>query len=866
MAAPRELAPTDPFPETRHSPLEIASDRPHTPVRESPTLLTGGTPSPRSHGCYPGAQETAPVLSIGQVSSSQSSSPAALTPPTSSPLEAARIEALRIFPAASLSTNPQHLQYSSNTASPQPSFSRDGDYPEVQRLLGYCQEQDDLVFIDGAEGMNNISSGPNGLRKIGSSSINIMDPDNCLSLSPSPGARDSAPDQENGAGAGNMSVSSTTSERQDRHGQIGPFKHFPRFDQTSRPIVSDNWRAKATGDSSMTQSDAAGNMVSNSNRISPVTSDNDRSSSQTPFLQNYPQNLRSPFMCTPTRSPLPAPSNPHIAGFNQNPTHPPTPVSLSTPISMASPNRSQCHAPRSAAGSIPMSMNGYSPASANPTMSPATSTDLLATHMANLGIRNGNLPVTMNNALISNSGQTTTFPVTLPADALAYCFVRPNGTVTRLVPVDMLPFQLQGIRAQEGASERLVVLPVPGGVGADGRSSNTQQLRASTMPTGNGGGDVIQNTSTQPKRMKVYCDKWVHEGVCAFTQQGCKYKHEMPSDRATQHQLGLFLGYPAWWKKRQAELARGQSDPSCPAAATSCQQQQRQQQQQQGLEKGRKVPEQVVKFGQGQSGLKPRVGGGGGGGGGGFGEGRQQQQQQRFAGIGTGLGPELGPGSVVVGADSRVETARGASLLRQHPGNGSLGGGLAASRWGNNAFINTATSFTANENGNSTQLRPSWRPGPPSDTGSDGSQYEQQGYDGAGSGPGYETAAITYRTVVQPEYVLGGVTPNGAAGRFGGGAGNASWPWEQQQYVGRASETGGDRGKERSGYGMSGFVGACAFAFHPTPRSPYGPIAPPLRHPRQNGNDKMLNQTGSGCGDLTQDMANSNPYAVLNAD
>ncbi|KAK8018037.1 hypothetical protein PG991_007227 [Apiospora marii] len=63
------------------------------------------------------------------------------------------------------------------------------------------------------------------------------------------------------------------------------------------------------------------------------------------------------------------------------------------------------------------------------------------------------------------------------------------------------------------------------------------------------------------RRPKIYCDKWVHEGVCAFTQQGCKYKHEMPFDKMTQHQLGLFHGLPAWWKKHQAELAR-QRDPS----------------------------------------------------------------------------------------------------------------------------------------------------------------------------------------------------------------------------------------------------------------------------------------------------------------
>ncbi|KAI1462823.1 hypothetical protein F4805DRAFT_472037 [Annulohypoxylon moriforme] len=66
----------------------------------------------------------------------------------------------------------------------------------------------------------------------------------------------------------------------------------------------------------------------------------------------------------------------------------------------------------------------------------------------------------------------------------------------------------------------------------------------------------------QPQRRpKVYCDKWVHEGVCAFTQQGCKYKHEMPFDKVTQHALGLFHGFPAWWKKHQADLSRQREGP-----------------------------------------------------------------------------------------------------------------------------------------------------------------------------------------------------------------------------------------------------------------------------------------------------------------
>ena len=52
-----------------------------------------------------------------------------------------------------------------------------------------------------------------------------------------------------------------------------------------------------------------------------------------------------------------------------------------------------------------------------------------------------------------------------------------------------------------------------------------------------------------PRREKIYCDKWIHEGVCAFTQVGCKYKHEMPFDRATQLTLGLNHGIPHWYRR-----------------------------------------------------------------------------------------------------------------------------------------------------------------------------------------------------------------------------------------------------------------------------------------------------------------------------
>ncbi len=51
------------------------------------------------------------------------------------------------------------------------------------------------------------------------------------------------------------------------------------------------------------------------------------------------------------------------------------------------------------------------------------------------------------------------------------------------------------------------------------------------------------------RREKEYCDKWIHEGTCAFTQMGCKYKHQMPLDKATQLAVGLNHGLPNWYRR-----------------------------------------------------------------------------------------------------------------------------------------------------------------------------------------------------------------------------------------------------------------------------------------------------------------------------
>ncbi|KAI0134747.1 hypothetical protein BJ170DRAFT_215456 [Xylariales sp. AK1849] len=206
--------------------------------------------------------------------------------------------------------------------------------------------------------------------------------------------------------------------------------------------------------------------------------------------------------------------------------------------------------------------------------------------------------------LISYSNVATFSEVQLDA-SYAYCFDRGNGQYARLIPADMLP-PLHHISGVQQGCQGMIVLPQPRALPSNGRSSNTEPVAfrtppatpttpadniqsridtivASTPPTpshthtpgyhhaaNNSLGSTNSNNSTAggalnaapgrdlgpQRRPKIYCDKWVHEGVCAFTQQGCKYKHEMPFDKVTQHQLGLFHGLPAWWKKHQAELAR----------------------------------------------------------------------------------------------------------------------------------------------------------------------------------------------------------------------------------------------------------------------------------------------------------------------
>ncbi|KAL8358600.1 hypothetical protein RB598_003048 [Gaeumannomyces tritici] len=170
-----------------------------------------------------------------------------------------------------------------------------------------------------------------------------------------------------------------------------------------------------------------------------------------------------------------------------------------------------------------------------------------------------------------------------------YYLDRGHGRCTKLIPADMLP-PLVDVPAIQVASSDMTILPVPPAAGRTGRSvylhpvETAAPLVASTIvkatpaakdhdssaSSSPGSPDNVQSRiddivasqpETKKKKVKVFCDKWVHDGVCAFTQQGCRYKHEMPYDRATQVSLGLFQGFPSWWRRHQAELQQIASPP-----------------------------------------------------------------------------------------------------------------------------------------------------------------------------------------------------------------------------------------------------------------------------------------------------------------
>ena len=62
----------------------------------------------------------------------------------------------------------------------------------------------------------------------------------------------------------------------------------------------------------------------------------------------------------------------------------------------------------------------------------------------------------------------------------------------------------------------------------------------------------FKNPSLPLRPPKEYCSFWLRRGECDYTQQGCKYKHEMPLDQETLERVGL-KAVPRWFLDKPRE-------------------------------------------------------------------------------------------------------------------------------------------------------------------------------------------------------------------------------------------------------------------------------------------------------------------------
>ncbi|OJJ49245.1 hypothetical protein ASPZODRAFT_13969 [Penicilliopsis zonata CBS 506.65] len=165
---------------------------------------------------------------------------------------------------------------------------------------------------------------------------------------------------------------------------------------------------------------------------------------------------------------------------------------------------------------------------------------------------------------------------------------RPNGSLTPLVALDELPSYVsirgvprllsagdtQGMTSLGAVTSRAQFYVVDGVSVDANRGSNSpsddngfsqqrlgyQALVQQSTPlnvaahSGPGGGWLTHGASNgavsrQNPTKKEYCSYWIRHGECDYQQQGCLYKHEMPTDLGMLDKLGL-RDIPRWYREK----------------------------------------------------------------------------------------------------------------------------------------------------------------------------------------------------------------------------------------------------------------------------------------------------------------------------
>lgn len=149
----------------------------------------------------------------------------------------------------------------------------------------------------------------------------------------------------------------------------------------------------------------------------------------------------------------------------------------------------------------------------------------------------------------------------LPPDALARlaianCAIVGAGSAQQTVPRRPLSAQELPANWRTGPTshssdkaQAVIDAIVCSTAGAETAARIGYPLRSTPTPPPSG------NVPNQDK--KEYCTHWIRTGECDYMQQGCLYKHEMPS-LATLKKIG-FRGveYPRWWAEKNQTIRIG---------------------------------------------------------------------------------------------------------------------------------------------------------------------------------------------------------------------------------------------------------------------------------------------------------------------
>lgn len=164
-------------------------------------------------------------------------------------------------------------------------------------------------------------------------------------------------------------------------------------------------------------------------------------------------------------------------------------------------------------------------------------------------------------------------------DRINTCHLKPSGSKQRLAasePIFYTSEQGRPATRSPPRSEQSVPQQLPVSATAttwrrvdDAASAKSQGIIDKIIAQGshssahkpNAAVRISRTPSSSPRssfeqKDKIYCSYWIRSGECDYTQQGCRYKHEMP-DKATLVSIG-FRTVPRWWQEKVA-IQLGQS-------------------------------------------------------------------------------------------------------------------------------------------------------------------------------------------------------------------------------------------------------------------------------------------------------------------